>query len=126
MSNYEIRHLRSPARTGRAQLLSTGDTSGVRGRVRSRHHGLAVAGGKARKYSESMSNSELVKQLKALPVQERKKVLKAILELEETGAAVPVKTRRVKWPDIQARAKRIFGERMLPNLVLLERDEETV
>jgi hypothetical protein len=33
-----------------------------------------------------------------------------------------MKTKRVKWPDIEARAKRIFGNRMLPNLVLLDRE----
>jgi hypothetical protein len=29
----------------------------------------------------------------------------------------------VTWPDIEARAKRIFGDPVLPNLVLLEREE---
>jgi len=29
----------------------------------------------------------------------------------------------VKWPDVEARAKRIFGDRVLPNLVLVEREE---
>jgi len=33
------------------------------------------------------------------------------------------KTKRVRWPDVEARARRIFGERVLPNLVLLEREE---
>jgi hypothetical protein len=48
----------------------------------------------------------------------------AILTLEETVAPrVPAKTKRVKWPDVEARSKRIFGNRVLPNLVLLEREE---
>jgi mRNA-degrading endonuclease RelE of RelBE toxin-antitoxin system len=72
-----------------------------------------------------MSAGELLKQVKALPPRERRKVLKAILALEENGPARrPTKTKRVKWPDVEARAKRIFGKRVLPNLVLLERDEE--
>ena len=29
----------------------------------------------------------------------------------------------MNWPDVEARAKRIFGDRVLPNLVLLEREE---
>jgi hypothetical protein len=31
----------------------------------------------------------------------------------------------VTWPDVEARGKRIVGDHVLPNLVLLERDEET-
>jgi mRNA-degrading endonuclease RelE of RelBE toxin-antitoxin system len=72
-----------------------------------------------------MSAREIVKQVKALPLREREKVLKAILALEENEPPrQPVKTKHVKWPDVEARAKRIFGKRVLPNLVLLERDEE--
>jgi hypothetical protein len=35
-----------------------------------------------------------------------------------------LRVRRVKWPDVEARARRIFGDRKLPNLVLMEREEE--
>ena len=74
-----------------------------------------------------MSTGELLKQVKALPRRERQKVFKAILALEENEQAQrPIKTRRVKWPDVEARAKRIFGNRVLPNLVLLDREDETV
>lgn len=70
-----------------------------------------------------MGTSELVKQLKALPPRERRKVVKAILAREENEASrLPMKAKRVKWPDVEARAKRIFGNRVLPNLVLLERE----
>lgn len=72
-----------------------------------------------------MSTGELLKQVKALPRRERQKVFKAILALEENEQAQrPMKTKRVKWPDVEARAKRIFGNRVLPNLVLLDREEE--
>jgi mRNA-degrading endonuclease RelE of RelBE toxin-antitoxin system len=72
-----------------------------------------------------MSAGEIVEQVKALPPRERKKVFKAILALEENEPVRrPTKPKRVKWPDVEARAKRIFGKRVLPNLVLLERDEE--
>jgi hypothetical protein len=71
-----------------------------------------------------MSVVELIKQVKALPEREREKVFLAILALEEESPAHPKgKAPRVKWPDVQARARRIFGDRVLPNLVLLEREE---
>ena len=71
-----------------------------------------------------MSVVELLKQVKALPAREREKILLAILALEEERP-VPSQqtTKRVRWPDVEARAKRIFGDRVLPNLVLLEREE---
>jgi mRNA-degrading endonuclease RelE of RelBE toxin-antitoxin system len=74
-----------------------------------------------------MSTSELVKQLKALPPRERQKVVRAILALEESEPTrQPMKTKRVKWPDVEERARRIFGNRVLPNLVLLDREEEAL
>jgi len=74
-----------------------------------------------------MSTSELLKQVIARPRRERQRILKAILALEEKDQAQrPIKTKRVKWPDVQSRAKRIFGNRVLPNLVLLDREEETL
>jgi len=48
----------------------------------------------------------------------------AVLAFEEpTANTARGKAKRVKWPDVEARTRRIFGERVLPNLVLLERDE---
>jgi len=71
-----------------------------------------------------MSVTELIKQVKALPAREREQVFLAILALDEESPPVRKKqTKHVTWPDIEARAKRIFGERVLPNLVLLEREE---
>lgn len=71
-----------------------------------------------------MSATELLRHFKALPAQEREKFVLAILTLVEQPRSRPAKpTRRVKWPDVEARAKRIFGNRVLPNLVVLERDE---
>ena len=67
-----------------------------------------------------MSAIELLKQVKALPARERRKFVLAVLSLEEEATG---KAKRVKWPDVEARARRIFGERVLPNLVLLEREE---
>jgi hypothetical protein len=71
-----------------------------------------------------MSVAELIKQVKALPSRERERVFLAILALDEKSPATRSKqTKRVAWPDVEARAKRIFGDRVLPNLVLLEREE---
>ena len=74
-----------------------------------------------------MSTSKLLKQVRALPRRERQKVFNAILALEENEREhSPMKPKRVNWPDVEARAKRIFGNRVLPNLVLLDREEETL
>jgi len=71
-----------------------------------------------------MSAVELLEQVKSLPAREREKFLRAVLTLEEQSPAPDKgKTKRVKWPDVEARARRIFGDRVLPNLVLLGREE---
>ena len=71
-----------------------------------------------------MSVVELLKHVRALPAREREKLFLAILALEEESPVQSKgKARRVKWPDVEARAKRIFGDRVLPNLILLEREE---
>ena len=71
-----------------------------------------------------MSAAELLKQVKALSERERQKFVLSILALgEETPSRSKSKQKPVKWPDVEARAKRIFGNRVFPNLVLLEREE---
>lgn len=73
-----------------------------------------------------MSVAELIKQVSALPAREREKVFLAILALDEESAATQTEeTKRVTWPDVEARAKKIFHDRVLPNLVLLEREENS-
>jgi hypothetical protein len=72
-----------------------------------------------------MSAVELIQQVKAMPSRERQKLVLALLSLVETeSVAKPSRSRRVKWPNVGARARRIFGNRKLPNLVLMEREEE--
>lgn len=72
-----------------------------------------------------MSTVELLNHVKALPSRERRKFVTAVLALEFAAPSRrSPKTKRVKWPDVAARARRIFGRRVLPNLVLLERGEE--
>jgi hypothetical protein len=74
-----------------------------------------------------MSLTQLLKHVRALPTRQRERLLREILALEEESPARPSRGRgtRVTWPDVEARAKRIVGDRVLPNLVLLERGEET-
>jgi len=70
-----------------------------------------------------MTAVQLLKGIRALPAREQEKLFLAILTLEDRTIAPPRRTKRVKWPDVEGRARRIFGDRVLPNLVLLEREE---
>lgn len=71
-----------------------------------------------------MSAVELLRHVKALPARERRKFLRAVEALEEDVPSRHKKAAgRVKWPDVEARARRICGDRVLPNMVLLEREE---
>ncbi|MSU63631.1 MAG: hypothetical protein EXS31_14740 [Pedosphaera sp.] len=71
-----------------------------------------------------MSAVELLKQVKALPQRERQKLVLSILTLEEeTASRSNGMKKRVRWPEEEARARRIFGDRVFPNLVLLERED---
>lgn len=71
-----------------------------------------------------MSATELLRHFKALPARERERFVLAVLTLvDDTAGCSKKPPRRVKWPDVQARAKRNFGKRVLPNLILLERDQ---
>jgi hypothetical protein len=74
-----------------------------------------------------MSLAQILKHVKALRARQRERLLREILVLEDTPAAPPSREgeARVTWPDVEARGKRIVGDHVLPNLVLLERGEET-
>ncbi len=73
-----------------------------------------------------MSAVELLRKVEALPARERERFLLALLKLEAKPPEAKRRDRRVKWPDIEARARRIFGERTFPNLVVLERQQEAI
>jgi hypothetical protein len=71
-----------------------------------------------------VSAVELLKKVSQLPEREREKFLFAVLQMDEKTPQKPEgKSKRVKWPDVEARARRTSGHRILPNLVLLEREE---
>jgi hypothetical protein len=73
-----------------------------------------------------VSTVELLKQVEALPAREQEKFLLALLKRKGKPTHAKRKNGRATWPDVEARAKRIFGNRLLPNLVLLERQEEAI
>lgn len=73
-----------------------------------------------------MSATELLKKVKALPPRERRKFLQGVHRLEESLAIARAANGKkpVRWPDAAARRRRIFGDKVLPNLVLLARQDE--
>jgi hypothetical protein len=72
-----------------------------------------------------MSTRQILRHFKQLNDRERDRLLGALLTIDdETGARPGLKARHVKWPDVVARAKGVFGKRELPNLVLLGRQQE--
>jgi hypothetical protein len=74
-----------------------------------------------------MKRVELLNQVKALPPGERRRFLAAVRTLEKQDVAptsASARPKRVTWPDVEARARRIFGSRVLPNLVLIDRQDE--
>lgn len=61
-----------------------------------------------------------------LPAKQRDRLVREILALEDAPASRSSPRQReaaVKWPDVGARAKQIVGDRILPNLVFVERGE---
>ena len=77
-------------------------------------------------YSLSMSANELLERVKALPARERRKFFEHVHTLEEglTSQVPPGRKRRIRWPDAATRRRKIFGSKVLPNLVLLGREAE--
>jgi hypothetical protein len=66
----------------------------------------------------------MARHFKTMPAGQRQKFILAVLSLEaETEAPCKGNRKRVKWPDVEARARRIFRDRVLPNLILLGRAE---
>jgi len=73
-----------------------------------------------------MSATEVLEQVKLLPPRERRKFFAHVHDLE-TASQAPSngeQKRRIRWPDAAARRRRIFGDKVLPNLVLLARELE--
>lgn len=77
-------------------------------------------------YNPFMSANDLLEKVKHLRGPERRKFFHYIHELEDDLAHAAPRNRKrpVRWPDAAARRRRIFGSKVLPNLVLLAREEE--
>ena len=77
-------------------------------------------------YFSTMSANEVLEQVKALPPRERRKFFESVHELETALEVEPAARRKrpIRWPDATARRRRIFGDKVLPNLVLLAREQE--
>lgn len=76
-----------------------------------------------------MSARELLEQAKSLPAEQLREFLEGARALgkdEKQSSAVQDESvpKPLKWPDVEARQRRIFGDRILPNLVLEAREEE--
>ena len=73
-----------------------------------------------------MSAHEVLEHVKALPPRERRKFFAGVHELETALQAEPAARRKrpIRWPDAAARRRRICGNKVLPNLVLLVREQE--
>ena len=67
----------------------------------------------------------MLAQVKALSPRERRKFVAGLRELGTATGVRPAARRdvRVRWPDRTARRRRILGDKVLPNLVLLAREE---
>ena len=71
-----------------------------------------------------MSATELLHLMNALPTRERRKFVRAVLVSENKTVAQRSKLGvKVKWPNVEERAKKICGTAVFPNLVLMEREE---
>ena len=61
-----------------------------------------------------MSATELIRQVAALPPQERT-VFERLLREMEGGAGTPGQTNRTRWPDFGQRLHDIYGDQVAPD-----------
>ena len=77
-----------------------------------------------RGYSFAVSANELLERVKTLPPRERRRFFEGVHELEGVIFRQPRPKREIRRPDAAARRRRILGDKVLPNLVLLGREQE--
>jgi hypothetical protein len=69
-----------------------------------------------------MSAAEIIEQARRLGREDRERLIESLLELDSTEqVSVPAES-KVDWSGTIERAKRIVGDRVLPNMVLEERE----
>ena len=87
----------------------------------------ALPASRTRDIFPAMSTAELISKLRALSPRERDRVVRAVRPVKKTAGRAAgsskTATRKVTWPDLAALKRKIYGDRVLPNLVLLEREE---
>jgi hypothetical protein len=73
-----------------------------------------------------MGANDVLEQVRALPPRERQKFFEGVHELEAALEVEPAARRhgRLHWPDAARRRRRIAGDEIFPNLVLLAREQE--
>jgi hypothetical protein len=69
-----------------------------------------------------MSASELIEQAKLLSPEDRERLIDSLLEMDFVDQPVATASKKVDWSDTIRRTKLIFGDRVLPNIVLEERE----
>lgn len=70
---------------------------------------------------------EIESALKELPLSEAERLafwLDEYLEQQSTASALPATKTESTLPDYAARRRRIFGDKVLPNMVILSREQE--
>ena len=71
----------------------------------------------------TVSATELLEQLKVLPPEQQAAFAQQFEQWQaHNGDAGPHS--KVQWPDPRPRHQRIFGEKVIPNMVLVGREEE--
>jgi len=71
--------------------------------------------------------TEIESALKELPLREAKRLsqwLQKYLDQQTAAEAAKASTAAVKLPDYAARRRMILGDKVLPNMVLLDREQE--
>jgi hypothetical protein len=71
-----------------------------------------------------MSAKELLRKFKAMRMDQQQKFLREARAPGHQSSRAPRPARKVTWPDVESRAMRITGKRVLPNLVLVDRDDD--
>ena len=61
-----------------------------------------------------MSATELIKQVAALPPQERT-LFERLLREMDNGGGTPGQANRTKWPDFRQRLHEIYGDKVAPD-----------
>jgi hypothetical protein len=70
-----------------------------------------------------MSTKELLRKFRALPADQQTKFLSQARAPRRGAGSRAKRPRKVAWPDVELRARQITGGRVLPNLILIDRDE---